>query len=163
MIDAAHILVLSPRYVAAAFEFVREVRRALAPTGSGEGDELASHEVAGMRGDDIEEPRLIRGVAEGLDRADVFVGDFHSPCALLYRSISIGEFSPALLLPGGTLTEQAEPSPCLNPLDQCPDTLGALAPCSGVLPSRPARRPSAVHDAWWVSRLNRVRQAGKIR
>src|SRR5208283_2476513 len=71
-----------------------------------------------------------------------------SPCALLRRSVSIGEFSPELLPPGSTLTEQAEPSPCFNPLGLCQDTLGALAPCSGFLPSRPARRPSAVHDAW---------------
>src|SRR5208283_3232721 len=71
-----------------------------------------------------------------------------SPCALLRSSISLGEFSPELLPPGSTLTEQAEPSPCFNPLGLCQDTLGALAPCSGFLPSRPARRPSAVHDAW---------------
>ena len=39
-----------------------------------------------------------------------------------------------------------------------------LAPCSGFLPSRPARRPSAVHDAWRVTRLNRsTKLQGKIR
>jgi len=41
----------------------------------------------------------------------------------------------------------------------CQDTRGALAPCSGFLPSRPARRPSAVHDAWRVTRPNQVHQA----
>jgi hypothetical protein len=44
-------------------------------------------------------------------------------------------------------------------LGRSQDTPGALAPCSGFLPSRPARRPSAVHDAWWVNRLNQVHQA----
>ena len=44
-------------------------------------------------------------------------------------------------------------------LGRCQGTLGALAPCSGFLPSRPARRPSAVHDAWRVNRLNQVHQA----
>jgi hypothetical protein len=44
-------------------------------------------------------------------------------------------------------------------LGRCQGTLGALAPCSGFLPSRPARRPSAVHDAWRVTRLNPVHQA----
>ena len=80
-------------------------------------------------------------------------------CALLRRSISLGEFSPDLLPPGDPSTQQAEPSPCFNLLGQCQGTLGALAPCSGFLPSRPARRPSAVHDTWWVIRLNRVHQA----
>jgi hypothetical protein len=73
--------------------------------------------------------------------------------------ISLGEFSPELLPPGDTSTQQAEPSPCFNLLGQCQDTLGALAPCSGFLPSRPARRPSAVHDAWRVTRLNQAHQA----
>jgi len=41
----------------------------------------------------------------------------------------------------------------------CQDTHRSLAPCSGFLPSRPARRPSAVHDAWRVTRLNQVHQA----
>jgi len=61
--------------------------------------------------------------------------------------------------PGAGQTEQAEPSPCFNLLGQCQDTLGALGPCSGFLPSRPARRPSAVHDTWRITRLNQVRQA----
>ena len=41
----------------------------------------------------------------------------------------------------------------------CQDTRGALAPCSGFLPSRPARRPSAVHDARWFTLVIRVHQA----
>ena len=44
-------------------------------------------------------------------------------------------------------------------LGRCQGTPGALAPCSGFLPSRPARRPSAVHDAWRLTRLNQVHQA----
>jgi hypothetical protein len=73
--------------------------------------------------------------------------------------INLGEFSPEFLPPGDTSTQQAEPSPCFNLPGQCQGTLGALAPCSGFLPSRPARRPSAVHDAWRVNRLNQVHQA----
>ncbi len=80
-------------------------------------------------------------------------------CRFLRRSISLGEFSPELLLPGDTSTRQAEPGPCFNLLGNCQGTLGALAPCSGFLPSRPARRPSAVRDAWRATRLNQVHQA----
>jgi len=47
----------------------------------------------------------------------------------------------------------------LNLLGRCQGTLGALAPCSRFLPSRPERRPSAGHDAWRVTRLNQVHQA----
>jgi hypothetical protein len=46
---------------------------------------------------------------------------------------------------------------------QCQDTLGALAPFSGFLPARSARRPSAAHDAWRVTRLNQVHQAPRGR
>ena len=38
-------------------------------------------------------------------------------------------------------------------------TRGALAPCSGFLPSRPTRHLSAVNDAWWSTLVIRVRQA----
>ena len=54
---------------------------------------------------------------------------------------------------------KAEPIPCFNLLGRSQDTPGVLAPCSGFLPSRPARRPSAVHDAWRLTRLNQVHQA----
>src|SRR5260370_42644492 len=77
MIDASHILILAPCHVASAFEFLREVLRPFTPTGSSERDELPRHKIPGMRGNDVEEPSLVRGVAEGLYRADVFVGDFH--------------------------------------------------------------------------------------
>ena len=50
-------------------------------------------------------------------------------------------------------------------LGWCHDTRGALAPCSGFLPSRPARHLSAVHDAWWFTLVNQVRPSsrGEIR
>jgi hypothetical protein len=85
------------------------------------------------------------------------------PLALFGRWITPGEFSPELLPPGDTSTQQVEPSPCFNLLGNCQGTPGALAPCSGFLPSRPARRPSAVHDAWRVTRLNQVHQAPRGR
>src|SRR5438552_13811600 len=55
--------------------------------------------------------------------------------------------------------------PAFTLLGGCQDTLGALAPCSGFLHSRPARHLSAVHDAWRVTLKIRVHQAprGKIR
>jgi hypothetical protein len=40
-----------------------------------------------------------------------------------------------------------------------PNTLGALAPCSGFLTRGWSRVPTAIHDAWRVARLNRARQA----
>src|ERR1700730_2274483 len=77
MVDAAHILILAPGHVAPAFEFLCKVLRELSPGGSGESDELARDEIAGMRGHDIEEAGLVGRVAEGLDSADMFAGDFH--------------------------------------------------------------------------------------
>ncbi len=44
-------------------------------------------------------------------------------------------------------------------LGWCHDTLGAQAPSKGFLPSRPARRLSAVHDAWRFTLVIRVHQA----
>ncbi len=76
MVDAAHILVLAPRYVASAFELVRELLRPLAPTRSGEGDELAWNEIAGMRGHNVQEPGFVLGVAKRLDCADMFAEIF---------------------------------------------------------------------------------------
>jgi hypothetical protein len=61
--------------------------------------------------------------------------------------------------PEAPRTQQAEPSPCFNLLGLSQGTHGTLAPCSGFLLSRAARSPSAVHDTWRVTRLNRVHQA----
>src|SRR5260370_37943738 len=46
----------------------------------------------------------------------------------------------------------------------CRDTRGALAPCSGLLPARPACRLSGVHDVSLITLVIRVRQAlgGKL-
>src|SRR5260370_10460791 len=64
MINAANILILAPCCVASAFEFLRKLLRALAPACSGARDELARHEISGMRGNNVEEPSLVRGIAE---------------------------------------------------------------------------------------------------
>ena len=50
----------------AGLEFGPEQRRALAPMRAGERQKLAGHEVARMRGHEIEEVGLLRRVSEGL-------------------------------------------------------------------------------------------------
>ena len=82
-----------------------------------------------------------------------------SPSVASTLAVHLWRVLAATVAPGNTSTLQVEPSSCFNPLGQCQDTLGALAPCSGFLPSRPARRPSAVHGAQRLTRLNQVRQA----
>src|SRR5579884_964755 len=77
MIDTTEIQVLAPRGVAVSFDLSDQVLGALPPTGSGERDELAGEEIAGVRGHNVEEARLVRGVAESLNGLDVLIGDFH--------------------------------------------------------------------------------------
>src|SRR5271157_4692464 len=59
-------------------KFVPEGVGSVAPMGGGEGEELARHKVAGMRGYDIEKTGFHVGVAEGLESIDMGRGDVHS-------------------------------------------------------------------------------------
>ena len=58
-------------------KLVPETSGALPPMGIGEGQELTCHEIAGMRGYDVEETGFCFGVAEGPECIDMDRGDVH--------------------------------------------------------------------------------------
>src|ERR1700730_18412675 len=70
-------------------KFAPEGGRALAPVGPGEREKLASPEIAGMRCDDIEKPRVLLGVAKGLKSFEMGRCNVHSvriPAVMLLSS-----------------------------------------------------------------------------
>ncbi len=58
-------------------KFAPEGVGSVAPMGGGEREELTCHEVAGMRGYDVEKAGFCLGVAEGLESIDMDRGDVH--------------------------------------------------------------------------------------
>src|SRR5579859_766195 len=77
MIDTASVLVFAPGCMAPAFELPRELIRSVAPTGTGQVQELARNEVPGMRCHNVEEAGSGLGVAEGFDGSDIVLFDLH--------------------------------------------------------------------------------------
>ena len=59
-------------------EFVPEGGGSVAPMGGGEGEELARHKVAGMRGHNVEKAGFCLGVSERLESIEMGRGNVHS-------------------------------------------------------------------------------------
>src|SRR5580658_3839193 len=78
MVDTAHAGIRAPGSMAAGFKLRDETVRAFTPLGSGERIELSGHEIAGVRGGDVQETRFIGGITQRLNRRDMLVRDFHS-------------------------------------------------------------------------------------
>ena len=77
VMDTPHAGVLAPTGMAVAFELQAEFRASLAPLDAGKGEELVQGEVAGVRGDDVDEAGFGFRVAESLQSGDMAVSDSH--------------------------------------------------------------------------------------
>src|SRR2546425_8772 len=77
MIDAPSVLVFTPGCMAPACELLRELIRSVAPTGTGQVQELTRNEVPRMRCHNIEKTRFVLGIAETFDGSDVVLFDLH--------------------------------------------------------------------------------------